>query len=187
MNQRRTVVLALVWGALLASADAAIAADEAANNTAGEQQSDTIKLDPLDEIIINGHRGSLRQLRQEAEKAEDAVYEAFNQVNTVPEYRTRCDVDTRSSGGMSRVHVCRPQFAETAMEDEAQSIVRFGFVARPASMVIGPKMIDYRNHIRDLARKNPNLRRALGHYYALSVRYENEFKEKLKGKWFVWD
>jgi len=185
------VVLALVCGALLASAVAIAAAEDVASSGAGEPKSDTIKLDPLDEIIIKGHRAKLRELRQEIEKAEDAFYDAFNEVNTVPEYRTYCGIET-ATGTRISTHVCKPEFVNSATKGDLSTFlyelgVTGGHPERASGSVINEKMAGYWQHIQDLLRKDPKLRKALSHYCALTVRYQAEFEEKRKGKWFFWD
>ena len=159
-----------------------IAATTRALQAEAEKLADTI---PLDEIIVNGRRDKPSQLRVELAKAEDAVYEAFNEANTEPEYATHCHVEVMTEG-RSHVHICKPQFVDTVNEDQARAIVN-GYPYRPAEMVIGLKMPEYRKQIRDLAQRNPRLRKALGHYYSLNQRYEAALKERPKGKWFSWD
>lgn len=99
-------------------------------------------------------------------KAEDAVYEAFNEANTEPEYATHCHVELTTEG-RSHVHICKPELVDTANEDQARAIIN-GYPCRPAEMVISLKLPAYGKQIRDLAQKNPQLRKALGHYYSVN-------------------
>jgi hypothetical protein len=182
MTDGRAIVLALICCPLFVAVNAPCTAQDAAHSAEAEKLADTI---PLDEIIVNGRRDKPSQLRVELAKAEDAVYEAFNEANTEPEYATHCHVEVMTEG-RSHVHICKPQFVDTANEDQARAIVN-GYPYRPAEMVIGLKMPEYRKQIRDLAQRNPRLRKALGHYYSLNQRYEAALKERPKGKWFSWD
>src|SRR5215831_10568043 len=125
--------------------------------------------------IINGHGGSLRELRQEAEKAEEAFYDAFNEVNTVPEYRTHCGMEMPIDTHIPK-HVCKPESADTANKNDVNLVlyaIRPGFVQnrggvgalsgrpeQPSASVINGKMPDYRKHIRELVHKDPKLRQA---------------------------
>ena len=199
MNQKRTSLLSVLGSALAVAAWSVATAEDVSSSAAKDK--DTIQ---VPEIIINGHKESLSQLQAEIYKAEDDFIEAFNQANTKPEYRTSCgfklDTDTHIP-----TRVCRPEFVREATEADAQAYlgnlsvshkpslggpggqIIAGPLARPASMVISEKMPAYRKHMRDLVRRNPKLREALGQYYALRQHYDAVSKEKLKGRWFVWD
>lgn len=182
----------IVCGAFLAAPCGLVAAADLANPAVEPQESDTVPSDPLDAIIVNAQREKLSVLRKEIEQSEDAVYDAFNAANTIPEYRTHCSIEKNSIGGdyehvgRWHQHICKPEFVETATSIEAQAIVN-GWPYKPASMVINAKMLDYRQHVRDVAHKDPKLRKALGHYNAVTDRYDALWKAKFKGKWLVWD
>jgi hypothetical protein len=185
LKQKPAVALALFSGPLLAVAYAVSSAEEVANPAVEAQKSETIQVDPLDEVIVNGHKIKLHELRKEIDKAEDAFYEAFNEVNTEPQYKTVC-LDDIHTDARWHEHVCRPEFARRAQEDEAATWLGL-YHAPPAVMVVDAKMPAYKKHMHDLVMQDPKLRKALGHYYALTQRYDSVFKEKRKGKWIGWD
>jgi hypothetical protein len=203
VKQKLAVALALLCGPFLAAAHTVSLAEDVANTGVEAQKSETIQLDPLDVVIVNGHQVKLHELRKEIEKAEEAFYDAFNRVNTDPQYETHC-LNEVSTDGRSREHMCKPQFVHAAGEAEAQAFIGEktvgnvekggrtfggieGYRARPATMVINEKMPGYKRHMRDLVEKDPNLRKALAHYYSLTERYDAIRKDKRKGKWFSWD
>jgi hypothetical protein len=203
VKQKRAVALALSCGLFLAAAYTVSHAEDLANSGVEAQKSETIQVDPLDVVIVNGHQAKLHELRKEIEKAEEAFYEAFNRVNTDPQYETHC-LNEVSTDGRSREHMCKPEFVHAAGEAEAQALIGEktvgnigkggyifggveGYRGRPATMVINEKMPAYKRHMRDLVEKDPNLRQALGHYYSLTQQYDAIRKDKRKGKWFSWD
>ena len=182
MEHKQAFWLSFLCGAFVVAAGSAASAQDTAS-TAAKDKDDTIQ---VPEIIINGQDEKLSELKAEVFKAEDAFFEAFNRVNTKPEYRTYCDFELPIDSHL-RWRICKPQFVEDATEEEGQSYLPFGHAARPASMVINQKMPEYRQYLHKLVKQDPTLRKALGQYYALSQHYDAVFKERLKGKWFVWD
>jgi len=150
--------------------------------TASKEQADTVE---VPEVSIKGHREKLSQLKAEIEKAQDAFYDAFNQVNKVKEYETHCDMEVPIDTHIA-TRVCNPEFVHTATRDEAMMYLGL-YLARPASMVISGKMPAYHKYVHDLVHQNSKLRKTLGLYYALTQHYEAVRKEKFKGKWIVWD
>ena len=141
--------------------------------------------DPIEEVIVRAHLEKLSKLQQEIEKSEDAFYKAYNKVNAEPEYQIHCGTETRTEM-RKRLHVCKPQFIDTANEDETQGFF-LGYAAIPAAMVIAAKMPAYRKHLREVVEKNPKLIAVLRDYYLLNRHYEAVRKEKFKGRWIVWD
>ena len=181
MSHKRTVLLWLLCGAFAVPACSLAAAEDVAG-TASKEKADTVE---VPEVIIKGHKEKLSRLEAEVVKAQDAFYDAFNQVNTVKEYETHCDTEMPVDSHIHR-RVCNPEFVHRATQDEAMAALGLG-VARPGSMVIIGKMPAYHKYVRDLVHQNPKLRKALGLYYSLSQHYEAVRKERFKGKWFVWD
>jgi hypothetical protein len=187
VNHAQAVLFGLV-GALVFAAHPLGAAEEG-RSTAADHEDDKVQ---VPEIIINGHKEKLSQLQTEVYKAEDDFFEAFNRVNTDPEFETHCGFELPIDSHIQK-RVCRPQFVNDSTEEDMLSHLDSRFMVgpvhpgRPANMEISHKMSAYRNHIRDLVRNDPELRKALGQYYALAQQYNAVFKQKLKGKWFVWD
>jgi hypothetical protein len=190
VSHKRTVLLGLLCGAFAVAAYSLAAAEDVAD-TASKEKADTVE---VPEVIIKGHKEKLSQLEAEVIKAQDAFYDAFNQVNAVKEYETHCDMETPLDSHIVR-RVCNPEFVHTATQDEAMAFLGTGLTPggggpRPtpaASIVISGKMPAYHKYVHDLVHQNPKLRNALGVYYALSQHYEAVRKEKFKGKWIVWD
>jgi hypothetical protein len=181
MNHKQAVLLSLACGVFVVAACSLAAAEDAASTVTKEKDNVQVP-----EIIINGRKETLSQLKAEIYKAEDEFFKAFNEANDKPEYRTYCDLEAPIDSHILQ-RVCKPQFIDDATEGEAQSVLPFGHPARPAISVINQKMPEYRKYMRDLVKKDPKLRKALGQYYALYQHYGVVFKEKLKGRWFVWN
>jgi hypothetical protein len=140
---------------------------------------------PLAEIVITARAEKLSKLEKKIEKSEDAFYEAYNKVNTEPEYKVYCNVEV-VTGTHRSVHSCKPQFVHTATSAAVDAFFS-GHAAIPPGAVIAVKMPGYRKHLREVAEKNPELIKALRDYYTLTKHYESVRKEKFKGRWLVWD
>ena len=188
VNHKQAVLLGLLCSALAAAA-CSVASAEVVTSGAAKEKDDTV---PVPEVVIKGHREKLSQLEAEIVKAQDAFYDAFNQANKVKEYETHCEIGA-PIGTFIKTRVCNPEFVHTATSDEARRVMN-QYPGRPsgdpgptASMVISGKMPAYHKYVHDLVRQNPNLRKTLGVYYALTQHYLAVRKEKFKGKWFVWD
>jgi hypothetical protein len=187
VNHKQTVSFGLVCIALIATAYSVAAAEDVPSTVA---TNDTIQVPPIDEIIVNGQRDKLSKLRVEIDAAEDAFYEAINQVNTERQYHTFCDIETATEM-RQKVHVCKPEFVSDAYGEAMAEVMMGGgdlgsALARAASL-INTRMPLYKAHLHELVQKNPKVGEALGRYYALTQHYAAVRKEKFKGKWIVWD
>lgn len=160
------------------------AADVAATN-AKDKTGGQPKQGPLDEVIVNARKEKLSQLRKQIEMAQDAMYDTYNQINTVPEYRVNCRTETSAATRM-QMHMCKPRLVNDATEAEATAFLT-GEPFRPSDSVINEKMPAFEKHLRDVVRKNSKLQKAVLDYGALVKHYEVVRKEKFKGKWILWD
>lgn len=185
MNHKQALFLPLVCVMSLAAAYSVATAGDGASPMP-KDPDDTIQVPPIDEVIVSGHKDKLSALRAEIVKAEDAYYDAYNQINTDAQYRTSCHIET-ATATRQRVHVCKPQFVEDAYDEALMTGGDLGSDLAFASFRIESRMPMYKAHMRELAHKDPNLRKALGRYYALTQQYGAVRKEKFKGKWLVWD
>jgi len=152
------------------AADAAAKTAEAANRLADGP--------PLDDIVVNGKRDTLARLRTQMEKAEDNIYAGYDEINTEPEYETRCREETDSQTRM-RKRVCQPKFVDTEEANYAQERVRGRENIDPATL-IAAKMPAYRKHFMAVVLKDPNLSKAASDYFGLYQRYEALKKEQMK-------
>jgi hypothetical protein len=190
VNQQGAMLLGLICGALLATAFAVSAATDTAASADAHQDSPRQQNSP-DEVIIAARREKLSHLRAELEKTQIAFYEEFNKINADPEYETHCRYKARVASRILE-RVCTPKFVDTAVEAEAEAFTRnyldghFHY-APPADGVILEKMPSYRKKVLELTQKDPALGKVARDYLSLTKHYESVRKEKLKGKWFVWD
>lgn len=180
-----TTVLVGADGGTATAPSSAPAAAGVTTTSAEDQKGGQSKQAPLDEVIVNARKEKLSQLRKQIEKSQVAMYDTYNEINTVPEYRVYCSTEMDTATRL-QTHICKPRLVNDATETEVSAILR-GEPFRPSVSVINEKMPDFEKHLRDLAHKNPKLRKAVLDYGALVKHYEVVRKEKFKGKWIIWD
>jgi hypothetical protein len=143
---------------------------------------------PLDEVNVTASK--LMQLRVDLDKAQDAFFDEYNKINTVPEYATHCGDRTYSASRIA-YHVCEPNFVTAATENEAYEALMFftsnyGALPPSAATTINQKMPGYRQHVHEIAERSPRLAQKARDFLALSQRYEATYKAKFTGRMFVW-
>jgi hypothetical protein len=179
VDRRFALLLALLGGFLPAGSHAATVADA--------------PKDALDEVIINARREKLSVLQKEIEKTEDRFIEAYNRINTKPEYQISCSRVVRTGTWIS-VRECKPKFVDSATEDEAReyqtAIVMPGAampVAGQAELIIAGMVPAYQKHLLEVINKNANLRGLIHEQIALEKHYQEVRRMKFKGHWVVRD
>ncbi len=92
------------------------------------QTGDNGKEQPLDAVTVSAER--LMQVKMELQKAQDAFFAEYNRANTVPEFQTRCEMETDYSTRLE-YHECTPKFVVAANESYAQMLLLGEDVAPP--------------------------------------------------------
>lgn len=176
----RTRLLTLVAAGLAASIFFDSASGDPAGISTAAQNGGTRKQDVKEEVTITAHKEKLWRLQKEINKSLDSFFDTFNEINTVPAYRTYCSDVIPIDSHIPR-HVCTPKFFNDATEDEAE-----GFMLRSpammARMLVAVKMPAYKKHMQDLIHKDPRVRKAALDFEALFERYQAVTKEKVKGQ-----
>jgi hypothetical protein len=137
-----------------------------AQEPAGEDVDETI-----DEITVMGAR-SLAMMRAEVIKAEDAIYELFNELNDDDGYDIICKKETRIGSQIpQRVCLARMYRDEVAMatvdqEGPAMPVGNMTRSSRNQAILI--------DKMRALANEHPELLDALKKRYALDQRYKEQ-------------
>ncbi len=96
-------------------------------------------LDKLDEIVVNGKRVTIADLRRTAEKAEDAFYERYNEVNKDDAFDVDCQVDRE---GLFRQHRCTALYVERAQASDGIMLVGSRKEWLRATSLISPRTED---------------------------------------------
>jgi len=145
----------------------------------------------LDEIIVSGRLDSLSQLRKALDRAENRVYERYNELNTKRDYDIEC-ITEAPLGSRQKVKKCQPRYVSDAMHDDAfDALFRNQNSAnrlRAVSALAADRQSYLRRAMLDAAQKDQQMQRAMIEHALLKERYEKVLKEKFAGgKRVVWD
>jgi hypothetical protein len=141
--------------------------------------------DPLAEVEINAQREKLSAMRAEIVKLEDRFYTEYNKLNSDHQYDMVCTVEA-PTGTILQSRKCQPAFVNTATRDEALGFLG-GYSVPPASVVVNGKWPDYEKNMLGVINKHAELRKLIRERDALEKRYQAVRKQKLKGKFIVFD
>lgn len=172
MRHWRPALLALLLAPL------APAANAPAPGNAGKE--------PLEEVVVSA--ATLKDLQLQIDRLEDAFYERFNALNEVREFDTFCHQEARV-GTLIKRRYCRAVYVDKALEQEAQdytiflqrstsggaggkSAPVFGGPPPPALAAMEARRDAYRQNLRDVVAKHPELLQILEERSKLGERYE---------------
>lgn len=133
--------------------------------------------DTTDEVIVNAQREKLSVLRAQVVMLEDQIYSEYNKLNPDHQYDVTCITDVPTNS-LLRNRQCLPEYARRALHDAAQSLLPFGYPARPASMVILEKHKDFQKNYRTVINTHAELLKLDREYGELVKHYEAVRKQK---------
>jgi hypothetical protein len=144
----------------------------------------------MEEVIVSGKLDSLSQLRKALDRAEDRVYERYNEINEGSAYDIECLTEA-PLGSRQKVKKCQPRYVSDAMaEDAFDALFRNQTSAtrlRSVSALAAGKQTFLRQAMLEAARKDAEMQRAMIEHSLLRERYEKVLKEKLGQRKVVWD
>jgi hypothetical protein len=144
----------------------------------------------IEEVIVSGRLDSLSQLRKAMDRAENRVYERYNEINKSRDYDIECLTEA-PVGSRQKVKKCHPRYVSDALHEDAfdalfrnqNSAVRL----RSVSALSAGKQSFLRKAMLDAARNDPEMQRAMIEHSLLKERYEKVLKDKLSKQPVVWD
>ena len=119
----------------------------------------------IEEITVTGQR-TLMSPRLEASEAEDVMFGLYNELNTDEKYDIVCRADTRIFSHI-REKSCRPEYAWTAMMDEAQNRARGEEQGVPVAIVLADQYPRLNAKFQEMLQKSPELFSAFAKHYEL--------------------
>ena len=153
----------------------------ASNSEAAQEQKDS-----LDTVVVQGRLHQLEALRNEMVLLEDRFYEQYNALNPVHDFDTHCYIESRT-GTRTKSRYCRAVYQDKAFEREGQdyaeamkTMMNQGtdmgpmpwVPPTPSTVVIEARRKDYKDNIRQVVKRNPELIELLRQRYELGQRYE---------------
>ena len=143
-----------------------------------EKPSETIE-----EVIVRGSK-SLVKLKHEMYRAEDALYDLFNSLNTDDQFDIHCHEEA-PTGSKLKLRVCKANYFGNQYAAETQRMMRGEPYMYP---VFGMKKMDERlNELMSKAiREQPKMLDALARYAEAKQTLESEHKRRCEGQLFCW-
>jgi hypothetical protein len=135
----------------------------------------------LDEVVVQGDRHRLDEMRKEIVKLEDKFYARFNELSTDNQFDFYCS-DKARTGTAIRQKICRPRFVADAQGMEGSAWLEglkagstgaspVGSPVAPARIVVDIKNKELMRLMVELVEKDPELRDTLVRYGDMKVEY----------------
>lgn len=142
----------------------------------------------LDEVVVAGSQYELGRLRDELVELEVQFYDRFNELNTVDDFDTHCHLEARI-GTLVKRRYCRAVFQDEAYAREGQEYAQYRFASEsnpypvapgspplPAYVAMQARMEDYRDNMRKVVLRNPDLIELLRKRHDVEKQYETALR-----------
>jgi len=144
----------------------------------------------IEEVIVSGKLDSLSQLRKAVDRAENRVYERYNEINRNRDYDIECLTEA-PLGSRQKVKKCQPRYVSDALHEDAFDVLfrnqNSATKLRSVAALAAGKQSFIRKAMLEAARNDPEMQRAMVEHSLLKERYEKVLKEKTGQRPVVWD
>ena len=134
--------------------------------------------DSVEEIIVRAK--SLMLLQQEALRAEQAFYDAFNAANSNDDFDIYCEFRA-TTGTHIKQRVCRAKFVDKLEADEAEALLR-GDAPPPTHALMMQKGQLLTAEMRTLAQQRPDVLQALMRVATTRQSFDAEHARRCEGR-----
>ena len=136
----------------------------------------------IEEVVVHGSK-PLVKLKLEIFKAEDALYDLYNSLNTDDDFDIRCYKEAPTGSKIKR-RICRTNFYSKLMARETQLMMRGEPFIDPVFEIEKMK----KRMLADMTEKaleHPELLKAVVRYSETKQTYESERKRRCEGRLFI--
>jgi hypothetical protein len=144
----------------------------------------------IEEVIVSGKLDSLSQLRKAVDRAENRVYQRYNEINRHSAYDIDCTTEA-PLGSRQKVKKCQPRYVSDALHEDAfDALFRNQSSAtrlRSVSALAAGKQSFLRKSMLEAAQHDLEMQRAMIEHALLTERYRAVLKQKLDAQRVVWD
>jgi hypothetical protein len=144
----------------------------------------------VEENIVSGRLDSLSQLRKALDRAENRVYERYNEINKGSDYDIEC-ITEAPIGSRQKVKRCQPRYVSDAMHEDAfDALLRNQNSAtrqRCVPALAAGRQTFLRRAMLEAAQKDPQMQRAMIEHSLLKERCDMVLKRKLSDRRVEWD
>lgn len=149
-----------------------VSQDQPADEVPAQQEQE------MEEITVIGQK-LISTLRQQIYRAEDNAFEIFNTLNDDDEYDVHCEMVART-GTLIRKRMCLPNFYHRATADNSAELLGLitnysnnSIPSQTAKNVLAYKFPIFKDKVKVLAKKNPELLGAMQDLFELTEELKN--------------
>jgi hypothetical protein len=136
----------------------------------------------IEEVIVRGSK-PLIKLKHEMYRAEEALYDLFNSLNTDDDFDIRCYEEVPTGSKIPR-RVCRTNFVTRLIREETYKMMSGEIFVYPAAKINKMNELMLANWT-ELALEQPEVRNALVKYTEAKQTHESERKRRCEGRFLI--
>ena len=137
-------------------------------------EADSAITEEVEEIVVYGER-SIIDLRFEVYRAQENLFDVFNELNSTDEFDVKCEYVTRLATGRRKHHVCEPKYLRLHRADAAARQAQVGSDALPQPLSRLQRKTDALwAEMAELMVKHPELKEAVDSLASANNAYEAE-------------
>ncbi len=147
----------------------------------------------IEEVTVQGKFRKLSELRKAVDAAEDRFYQRYNDLNKDDQYDISCSV-TAPTGTRINHRRCDAGYVIEARRQEAvygllrnTGVPETSYRMASEAGLINTQLDELRRRMRQFAETDAQMQRAIVEHVQLKERFEKLQKQKLSGRWAVWD
>ena len=149
----------------------------------GECQSDAVQTEePIEEIVVRGHK-SIIGLKLEMYKAEEALYDLFNSLNSDDDFDIHCYREAKT-GSHIKQRICRTQKLGELLAEQTQRMMRGEPYVYPAAEIkrMNERMLA---EMTEMVSEHPEYLNALVEFTEARKTHDSERKRRCEGRLFI--
>jgi len=138
--------------------------------------------EPIEEIVVHGTR-SLVKLKREMYKAEEALYDVYNLLNSDDDFDIRCYKEAPTGSKITQ-RICKTQKLGKILAEQTQKMMRGEPYVFPTAEInqMNEQMLA---EMTELASTHPEYLKALETFYQTKTTWESEHKRRCEGRIFI--
>jgi hypothetical protein len=149
---------------------------------AAAQEGEPEPTETIEEVVVYGNK-SLVQLRRELYKAEDAVFDLFNSLNSDDEFDIHCYKEA-PTGSHIKKRVCKTNYFRDLIGEATRQAFLTGMYHHPVAKIKQKDEL-MRKEMEALLVERPKLLKALNEYSDAKQVLESEHRRRCEGRFLI--
>jgi hypothetical protein len=150
---------------------------------AAAQQVEPEPAETIEEIVVYGHK-SLVRLHRDLYKAEDAVFDLFNSLNSDDEFNIRCRKEA-PTGSHIKKRVCKTNYFRDLIREATHEALSIGGAYIHPVQEIKRKDELLRKEMEALMVERPELANAISKAFDAKQVYDSERQKRCEGRFLI--